>query len=58
MIKASSKTIGNTAIEQKDVFLDILLRTLDATVLGNFLLGKDIIQASEETVKAGATTTS
>ena len=58
MIKNTSKTIGNTAIEQKDVLLDMLFRTLGDTLLGNLLGSKDVIQAGKETIQEGATATS
>ena len=58
MIKNTSKTIGNTAIEQKDVLLDMLFRTLGDTLLGNLLASEDVIQAGKETIQEGATAAS
>ena len=58
MIKSTSKTIGNTATEQKDMFLDMLFRTLGTTLLGKLLARKYVIQAGEETIQGGATATS
>ena len=58
MIKSTSKIIGNTAIQQKDVFLDMLFCTLGTTLLGNLLGRKDVIQVGEETIQGEATATS
>ena len=58
LIKSTSKTIGNTAIEQKDVLLDMLFRTLGDTLLGNLLASEDVIQAGKETIQEGATAAS
>ena len=58
LIKSTSKAIGNTAIEQKDVLLDMLFRTLGDTLLGNLLASEDVIQAGKETIQEGATAAS
>ena len=44
LIKAVSETIKNEAKEQKDGFLSMLLGTLDASLLGNLLRGRDTIR--------------
>ena len=43
LIKVVSETIKNEAKEQKDGFLSMLLGTLDASLLGNLLRGRDTI---------------
>ena len=53
LIKNVSKTIKNEANEQKGGFLRVLLGTLGASLLGNFLTGKGTIRAGEDTVRAG-----
>ena len=45
LIKGVSKIIKNRAKEQKDRFLNMLLRKLGASLLGNLLTGKGTIQA-------------
>ena len=47
LIKKVSETIKNKAKEQKDGFLSMLLSTLDASLLGNLLTGKGVIQGGE-----------
>ena len=42
LIKGVSKTIKNEAKEQKGGFLNILLYTLGATLLGNLSTGKGV----------------
>ena len=44
--KAVTKTIENETIEQKGGFLSMLLGTLGARLLGNFLSVKGIVRAS------------
>ena len=44
LIKVVSETIKNEAKEQKDGFLSMLLGTLDASLLGNLLRGRDTIR--------------
>ena len=46
-------TIQNEAKEQKGWFLSMLLGTLDASLLGNMLVGKRIHRAGEGTTRAG-----
>ena len=46
-IKGVSKTIKNEEKEQKGEFLEILLATLGASLLGNLLTGKGTIRASQ-----------
>ena len=53
LIKGISETIKNEAKEQKGGFLEMILGSLGAILLGNFLTGKGIIRADE-----GATATS
>ena len=45
LIKRVTKTIKNEAKEQKGRFLNMLLRTLEASLLGNLLTGKGILRA-------------
>ena len=45
LIKGISKVIKNQAKEQKGGFLSMLLGTLNASLLGNLLAGKDAIRA-------------
>ena len=53
LIKGVGETVKNEAKEQKGGFLKMLLGTLDATLLGNLLIGKGTIRASEGTARAG-----
>ena len=53
LMKSVSKTTKNEANEQKRGFLGVLLGTLGASLLGNFLTDKGTIRAGEETVRAG-----
>ena len=48
-----SETIQNKAKEQKGGFLDMLLDTLSASLLGNILAGKGMNRAGEEIERAG-----
>ena len=52
-LKVVSETIQNEAKEQKGGFLNILLGTLGASLLGNILAGKGINRAGEGIVRAG-----
>ena len=45
LVKEVSETIQNEGKEQKGGFLSMLLGTLDATLLGDMLTGKEIIRA-------------
>ena len=45
LLKEVTKTIENETKEQKERFLGMLLGTLDATLLGNLLSGKEIVRA-------------
>ena len=47
-----SETIENEAKEQKGGYLEMLLSTLDASILGNLLTGKNTIRAGEDTIRA------
>ena len=47
LIKAISETIKNEAKEQKGGFLRMLLETLETTLLGNLLTGRETIRAGE-----------
>ena len=44
LIKVVSETIKNEAKEQKEGFLSMLLGTLDASLVGNLLRGRDTIR--------------
>ena len=52
LIKVVSETIQNEAKEQKGGFLSMLLRTLGASLLGNFLTGKGTIRMAKGTIRA------
>ena len=52
LIKSFSKRIKNKAAEQKRGFLNMLLITLGASILGNLLAGKDVIRTGQGTIKA------
>ena len=45
LLKGVTKTIKNETKEQKEGFLSMLLGTLGAPLLGNFLTGKGILRA-------------
>ena len=45
LLKGVTKTIKNETKEQKEGFLSMLLGTLGASLLGNFLVGKGIVRA-------------
>ena len=45
LLKGVSKTIENETKEQKGGFLRMLLGTLGASLLGNFLTGKRLVRA-------------
>ena len=51
--KGVSKTIENEIKEQRGGFLSMLLGTLGASLLGNFLTGKGIMRAGDGIVRAG-----
>ena len=59
LLKGVTKTIQNETKEQKGRFLSMLLGTLRASFLGNFLTGKGIVRAGsgykkgKEIVRAG-----
>ena len=53
LIKEISETIKNEATEQKGGFLPMLLGTLAASMLGSALTRKGVIEAGEETIRAG-----
>ena len=60
LLKVVSKTIKNETKEQKGAFLSMLLGTLGASLLGNWLTGKEIIRTDsgnkkgKEIVRAGS----
>ena len=55
LLKGVRKTINNETKEQRGGFLNILLDTLGASLLGNLLKGgKGIMRAGEGIVRAGA----
>ena len=56
LIKGICETIKNETKKQKERFLGMLLSTLDASLLGNLLTGKDTIKAEEGTIRAGEDT--
>ena len=53
LIKGVSKKNKNETKERKGGFLGMLLGTLDASLLGNLLIGKSIVRAGDNTVGAG-----
>ena len=54
LLKGVSKTIENETKEQRGGFLSMLLGTLGASLLGNFLTGgKGIMRAGDGIVRAG-----
>ena len=53
LLKGVTKTIENETKEQRGGFLSMLLGTLGASLLGNFLTGKGMMRAGEQIVKAG-----
>ena len=53
LIKGVIETIENEAKEQRDGFLNMLLGTLAASLLGKVLAGKAVIWAGEGTIRAG-----
>ena len=52
LLKGVTKTIENETKEQKGGFLSMLLGTLGASLLGNFLTGKEIERAGSGNNKA------
>ena len=52
LIKGVRKTIKNKEKKQKEGFLEMSLGTLGANLMGNLLIGKDSISASERTIRA------
>ena len=52
LIKGARATIESEEKEQKRAFLDMLLSTLSANLLGNLLVGKGVIQAGEGMIRA------
>ena len=53
LIKGVSERITNKAKEQKVGFLEMILGTLGASLLGNLLTGWGTIRAGEGTIRAG-----
>ena len=53
MLKSTSKTTENKAKEQKRELVDLLIGTLAASLLGNILSSKRIIQAGEGKIRPG-----
>ena len=53
LLKEWSQTIKNQVKKQKRGFLAMFLGKLGASLLGNFLAGKDVIRAGEGTIRAG-----
>ena len=52
MIQGVSETIENNANEQKGRFLNMLLGTLGASLLGNLLTDIEVMTGGEETIGA------
>ena len=52
-MKGVSKRIKNEAKEEKGGFLNMLLGTLCASLLGNLLRGKAVMRAGEEKIRVG-----
>ena len=53
LLKGVTESVQNEVKEQRGGFLSILLGTLDASLLGNLLVGKGIHRAAEGVVRAG-----
>ena len=53
MIKGLTETVQNEVKEQKHGFLSMLLGTLGARLLGNFLTGKEINKKGKAILRAG-----
>ena len=53
LMKDISKTIKNEAEEKNEAYLEMLLRALGASLLGDLLTGKGTIRAGAATVRAG-----
>ena len=53
LLKGVTETVQNEVKEQKEGFLNMLLGTLGASLLGNILTGKGINSAGEGAVRAG-----
>ena len=53
LIKGISEAIKNEAKEQKGGFLPMLLGTLTASMSGSALIGRRLIRAAEDTIRAG-----
>ena len=53
LLKGASETIQYEAKEQRGGFLNMLLGTLGASLLGDILSGKGVIRAGEGTIRAG-----
>ena len=53
LLKGVTESVQNEVKEQKGGFLNMLLDTLGASLLGNLLTGKGIYRAGEGIVRAG-----
>ena len=53
LLKGVTETVQNEVKEQKEGFLNMLLGTLGASLLGNILAGKGINRAGEGIARAG-----
>ena len=51
LLKQITKAIENETKEERGIFLEILLGTLGASLLGNMLAGKGILRAGYERKK-------
>ena len=56
LIKSVSETIKNEAKELKGVFLEMLLGTLNAILLGNLLAAKETTRTKESIFRTGKNT--
>ena len=53
LLKGATETIGNETKEQKGGFWGMLLCTLDTSLFGNMLAGKDIVRAGYGSKRQG-----
>ena len=53
LLKGVTKTIKHDTKEQKGGFLSMLLESLGASLLENFLMGKGTVRAGEGILRAG-----
>ena len=53
LIKGVSQTVNNEAKEQQGRFVSVVLRALSTSILGNMVVGKEVLRAGKETTRAG-----